>query len=307
MKNYLFSLVTLALLGILNAQLSTAFAQGGLVPPAAPAPTMKSLDQISQQITNVSQSLATVSNQVRQLTALAEPRYPIFTFQTNLTLSGSYYLTTNLFSGTNSNDAINIRTNITDITIDLNGFSIISTAPAGGAAPTGIRISAATNIVIRNGQITGFDRGIRSEGSHGILIENIFTHNSRRAGIESTGNAADPSLTSMVIRNCVVEGVDGTGEGANVSCDGIVVLNTAAVVESCTVRDIVAVGSGSSTCINAFGATNTFINNCFLSSADVGLKISGGGTNRVYYRNNLTANCGTPFAGTGGTDRGGNF
>src|SRR2546425_10515316 len=103
-------------------------AQGGLTPPGAPGPTFKTLSQV-------------------------EPRYPISDFQTNLTISGSYYLTTNLFSGANSNDAINIRTNVSNITIDLNGFSIISTTnPAGGASPVGVRISAATNIVVRNGQ-----------------------------------------------------------------------------------------------------------------------------------------------------------
>src|SRR3954470_20218307 len=76
-------------------------AQGTLNPPGPPGPLFKSLGQI-------------------------EPRYPISDFQTNLTLPGSYYLTTNLFSGGNANDGINIRTNINNITIDLNGFSIIS-------------------------------------------------------------------------------------------------------------------------------------------------------------------------------------
>src|SRR6478672_9300937 len=97
---------------------SLAFSQGALNPPGGPAPLFKTLSQV-------------------------EPRFPISDFQTNLTVSGSYYLTTNLFSGTNSNDAINIRTNVSNITIDLNGFSIISTNPAGGASPVGIRISEA--------------------------------------------------------------------------------------------------------------------------------------------------------------------
>ena len=274
----LFLMLVCSLTSLPNLQ---ALAQGSLSPPGAPAPTFKTLSQV-------------------------EPRFPISDFQTNLTIPGSYYLVTNLFSGTNSNDAINIRTNISNITIDLNGFCIISTNPAGGASPVGIRISEGTNIVVRNGQIWGFDRGVRCEGLfYGILVENVHVHNTRRAGIEADGIAGDAGQT-ITIRNCVVEDVDGTGEGASVSCDGIVVLNCTGVVESCVVRDINAVGTGSSSCINAFSPTNTFINNCFLSRADIGLKMSGGGT-RVYYRNNLAAGCGTAFSGTGGVDRGGNF
>jgi hypothetical protein len=258
-----------------------ALAQGSLTPPGAPSPTFKTLSQV-------------------------EPRFPISDFQTNLTVPGSYYLVTNLFSGTNANDAINIRTNISNITIDLNGFCIISTNPAGGASPVAVRISEGTNIVVKNGQTWGFDRGIRAEGKfYGIVVENVHVHNTRRAGIEADGVAGDASQT-ITIRDCVVEDVDGTGEGASVSCDGIVVLSCTGTVQNCVVRDIVAVGSGSSSCINASSPTNTFIDGCFLSNADTGLKMTGGGT-RVYYRNNLTSGCGTAFSGTGGVDRGGNF
>src|ERR1043165_8971046 len=137
-----------------------AFSQGSLTPPGAPVATMKSLDQISQQITNLNQQVTNLANlltnQVNKNIDFAEPRYPIFDYQTNLTLSGSYYLTTNLVSGTNTNDGINIRTNISNITIDLNGFSIINTNGAGSASPVGVRISEGTNIVIRNAQIIGF-------------------------------------------------------------------------------------------------------------------------------------------------------
>src|SRR5262245_47972353 len=99
-----------ALLGTLAPGPSTCLAQGSLTPPGAPAPTFKTLSQV-------------------------EPRFPISNYQTNLTVSGSYYLTTNLFSGTNQNDAINIRTNISNITIDLNGFTIVNTNGASSSSP----------------------------------------------------------------------------------------------------------------------------------------------------------------------------
>ena len=272
-----FALFVLVSSSSLNLNPS-ALAQGSLTPPGAPAPLFKTLSEV-------------------------EPRYPLFTYQTNLTVPGSYYLITNIFSGTNQNDAITIRTNMSNITIDLNGFSLISTNPANGASPAGVRISEATNIVVRNGQIWGFDRGVRAEGLfYGVVVENVHVHNTRRAGLEAdgTGNATQ----TVTFRNCVVESVDGTGEGASVSCDGIVVLNCTGVVQNCVVRDITAVGSGASSCINAFSPTNTFVDGCFLSNADVGIKVTGTAT-RVFYRNNLTSGCTTPFSG--GTDRGGNF
>src|SRR5947208_12929130 len=120
------SLLLLICSSTFSLQLST-LAQGSLTPPGAPAPTFKTLSQV-------------------------EPRFPISDFQTNLTIPGSYYLTANLFAGTNTNDGINIRTNISNITIDLNGVSIFSTNPASGTiSPAGVRISKATNIVGRNG------------------------------------------------------------------------------------------------------------------------------------------------------------
>ena len=66
------------------------FAQGPLTPPAAPAPTMKTLSQI-------------------------EPRIPITNVPVTITQPGSYYLTTNIvYSG--SNDGIRIATN--NVTIE---------------------------------------------------------------------------------------------------------------------------------------------------------------------------------------------
>src|SRR5678816_758344 len=74
------------LLSTFNVQLSTVLAQGPLTPPGAPAPTMKTLDQV-------------------------EPRTPISAFGTTLTVPGSYYLAANLVSGASTNDGILVRAN----------------------------------------------------------------------------------------------------------------------------------------------------------------------------------------------------
>ncbi len=274
------SAVTLVLTAIVYSRVP-AFGQGSLTPPGAPAPTFKTLSQI-------------------------EPRFPIADYQTNLTIPGSYYLVTNIFSGTNLNDAINIRTNVHDITIDLNGFAIINTNGAGSSSPVGVRISEGTNVVIRNGQIIGFDRGVRAEGLfYGVVCENLHVHNCRRAGIEGNGVVGDGAQT-IAVRNCVIEGMDGTGEAASVTVDGVTLLNCSAVVQNCVIRDIVPAGTGVGNCIDAQSPTNTFVDNNLFSNADVGLKVTGGGT-RVYYRNNLAAGIATPFSVSGAVDRGGNF
>jgi hypothetical protein len=259
---------------------------------------MKTLDQLGTNILQLSSS-------VQQI----EPRYAISEYGTNLTLPGSYYLTANLASGTNTTrDGINIRTNAGNITIDLNGFSIIGTNVANSDSPVGIRISGATNVVIRNGQIFFFDRAIRVEGAaYGIVIEKIHARNCRRSGIENIGVSGAPTQSTITIRDCVVEGVDPTGEAVNVSGDGIVLLNCTGLVDGCVVRDITGAGTGNGVCVDVETCTNTFVNNNFLSNADIGLKVVGGGT-RCYFRNNLTAGCVTTnFSISGGVDRGGNF
>src|SRR5262245_21580150 len=90
----LIAVLTLALLSTLNLQLSTAFAQGSLTPPGAPAPTMKTLDQI-------------------------EPRTPIASMPFIINQPGSYYIVSNL---TQSAAANGILITVNNVTLDLNGF-----------------------------------------------------------------------------------------------------------------------------------------------------------------------------------------
>src|SRR6266568_6580756 len=109
------------LLSTINCQLSTTLAQGSLTPPGAPAPTMKTLDQI-------------------------EARTPISSAPFTITDSGSYYLTTNVT--VSSGDAITIAAD--NVTLDLNGFTISSTRPTA-LTDSAILLGSVMNIAIYNG------------------------------------------------------------------------------------------------------------------------------------------------------------
>ena len=105
--------------------ISPLLAQGPLTPPGAPAPTMKTLDQI-------------------------EPRIPISSLPYTISTSGSYYFTGNLVFSDVGGDAITISAS--NVTLDLMGYTLSSTAGVTGAA---IFSTAASGITIRNGKIKG--------------------------------------------------------------------------------------------------------------------------------------------------------
>ena len=101
------------------------FGQGPLAPLAAPGPLMKSLDQI-------------------------EPRTPISSLPFVISTSGSYYFTQNLQFTAVSGGAITI--NASNVTLDLGGFTLSSTAAVTGRA---INIGIHANITVKNGTIAG--------------------------------------------------------------------------------------------------------------------------------------------------------
>jgi hypothetical protein len=113
----------------------SAFGQGSLSPPTgAPAPTMKTLQQV-------------------------EPRTPISSAPYTISQPGSYYLTTNLTSGEHG---IIIATN--GVTLDLMGFTITGD---GGRYDYGIFLDGATNnlieqVVVKNGIVRNFGNGLQN-------------------------------------------------------------------------------------------------------------------------------------------------
>lgn len=195
-------LALLALIGLstIQAQLSTAFAQGSLTPPSGtPAPVMKSLDQI-------------------------EARFPISSAPYSITNPGSYYFTTNLT--VSSGDGITIFTN--NVSLDMNGWTLASTAISGGGV--GILIKSRTqNLTIQNGFIRGTT--VVSGGSYtgggfnyGICYEFEPSLNTRVQGVTVSGCPVGGiylNASSSIVESCIVNSTAGLGIRAGTIRDSV--------------------------------------------------------------------------------------
>ncbi len=252
------TLLALTALSTIHHPVSTCLAQGALTPPAgAPAPVMKSLDQIEARTpVNTLAGDATASHII--------------------TLPGSYYLTSAI-NGNSGKSGIRIEAD--NVTLDLNGFTL----EAAGGSLAGIQINLSSGQVnIRNGQLRFWPSGgILATQAVNCAIENIAIRSVGGPGIQLAAPATlrhvqvrgavgfGINAKHSVISDCVVEDVGATAGGtatAGILTEGGTVLASfvrnvsgtggltrgigAGVVRDCTVEGVQAT-AGHASGINA--------------------------------------------------------
>jgi hypothetical protein len=256
MQTLLFKYL-LTVLGLAFCLTSTATA-GDLEPPAAPAPTMKTLGEVEPRIP------------VGPDTALGDEYYEYI-----IRSSGSYYLTGNINT---AKGGINIICD--DVTIDLCGFALKGGNTGYGIQMEGLR----NNIEIRNGTIRNFTYGITqtSPSSNNSRIIDVTVSFNTERGISLIGQTCE-------VRNCAVSEnaassssyyAYGISVGGNAKITGNKVSFNANGSTSVQVR-LIAAGVGSIITDNvihnnaSFANLSEAYNSMSCISAGAGSRISG--------------------------------
>ncbi len=168
-----------------------AFGQGSLTPPpGAPGPTMKTLDQVEAR------------------TPLAQPIAPA-TLPITINSAGSYYLTGNVTAPSGyTQSGISVSSSVSNVTIDLNGFTVTGVSGSNSGIILGGGVS---NVTIRNGTIRNWSSdGINGVGNRNVRVENIRAISNGGGGIRVDVNG--------VVSHCVADGNALTGIAGTTSC-----------------------------------------------------------------------------------------
>jgi len=134
----------------------SAWAQGSLTPPGAPAPTFRTLDQI-------------------------ETRTPITNLPFTISQPGSYYLTQSLIFPGETTEGITVQAS--DVVIDLMGFTLEGSSPAVGIEAE----SSYTHLTVQNGHLTGWRIAIMAIGNN-YVFQNLRISGCGK-GIETAAQA----------------------------------------------------------------------------------------------------------------------
>jgi parallel beta-helix repeat protein len=254
---------TLFLASVISSLLlhPSSFGQGSLTPPAAPAPTFKTLQQIEPRID--------LQNAPASAVTTSDPNFHFI-----ITQPGSYYLSANLAATKISG----IQINAEGVTLDLNGFEV-SRTPIG---TSGIEIAAtAHRATVRNGSIKGFATGVNSVLS-GTFPRSCLFQGLTVSGCNSRGIRAGDGAVLEFCRVHDNSGGDGIFAGAgstlsnctasnNTTTHGISAGN-GSTLSNCTANANVTGGSG----VGISAGLGCSLINCSANnnSGDYGIKTS---------------------------------
>ena len=292
----------------LNSQVSTAFAQGSLTPPGAPAPTMKTLDQL-------------------------EPRTAINSTNTpgdddslfKITQPGSYYLTGNI-TGVTGKHGIEIAAS--GVTLDLNGFDLVGVAGMGPFDGVSATVVGLTNIAVVKGSV-------RNWGDEGVDLGTSSAVNCRLEGVLARGNAGSgiSAGLSSTVTNCLANGNSANGITVVATCTvsncsavtnaqhGIQAFDTCSVTgcistangfdgirvqNSCRVTDNICANNGTAGLFSGIfvnGSHNRIEANhiTYLDSTDAGISVIPSGQGNFIIRNYASGSLANNYITPAGT------
>ena len=227
-----------------------ALAQGPLTPPGPPGASMRSLAQI-------------------------EPRTPIpgGTGTVTIAAPGSYYLTGDIVVASGNG----IEIGASGVSLDLNGFSVVSSAqPAAGAGIVFAAGSQASGVQVLNGFVrsasdvanTGWAEGISLSFATNSLVRDVAVRNIHGHGIQAdmvrdciVDLCADFGIKGSVVRGCRVNRIATTGIFADVA--------TECSASECGVQGVLADAASNCRAQNSAasgaGVNGSSIQNCYAS------------------------------------------
>ena len=264
-----------------------AFGQGTLTPPGAPAPTMKTLQQIEPRID--------LQNAPASAVTTTDENYHFI-----ITQPGSYFLSASL----EASKKHGIQINAEGVTLDLNGFEISHISGGGN----GIEIPATSHRAsIRRGSIKGFDYGINSLFASGNARACEF----RNLAVSSCSIAGILTGEGAVLESCRAHG--NSGDYGIFAGGGSSLANCTATNNSTTYAIRTAAGSSLTNCTASnntarygiFTGTGCSLSNCSASantSADTtsaGIGVSSGSTISHCTSHENATTAGTPTFSTG--------
>ncbi len=215
-----------------------------------------------------------------------------------INIPGDYVLGGNLIYSADSGFAITF--NVGNVTLDFAGHFISNLGAGKGTTAYGLYGNNRANITIQNGSIVGFSYAIflsgdagNSGNNTGNIVQNMRLPSNTTYGI----GLFNP--TTCRVENCQVNKTGGSTASSGQAGIGIFVSGGSVLIRNNQISTITGTdGSTDSYGILAYGSSRHFVVGNQIDTCMVGVATQG------KYKNNLTANCTTPFVS--GTDAGGN-